>query len=166
MIEEKIISAGLVMYDIIDGELKILLCHPGGPYFVNKDQWSIPKGLLEPGEEPLHAAIREFREETGINPLTYINSIADFKYQIYYRMQSGKYLWTWTFRGKFPGYITSNDFELEWPSRSGKIKKFPENDKGQMFTLDEALTKVFTGQIPLIKELKKLFKNEYPALHN
>jgi len=149
-------SAGLLMWDIIDGVPKVLLCHPGGPYFWKKDAkaWTIPKGLIEAedGEGIFHAACREFEEETDIKPIS--NSRTDYWYLSTVTYKSGKVIWAWAFRGKFPGKIKSNTFEMEWPPKSGKIVKFPECDRGQMFTLAEAREKILVSQEPFLDRLQ------------
>ena len=108
------------------GVLEVFLVHPGGPYFRNKDEgaWTIPKGQIEPGEEPIDAACREFVEETGLTsqgpylPLTPV------------RQKGGKTVMGWAFRGDVADPITirPNRFTLEWPPRSGRMREFPEID--------------------------------------
>ena len=151
-------SAGLLMWDIINGVPKILLCHPGGPYYANKDAkgWSIPKGLIEGGEYKFAAAIREFFEETQISPPLQNIKYLDLGFVTY---KSGKQVYAWAFQGKFPGKIISNKFEMESPKGSGKTEWFPENDKGEMFTLKEARDKIVVSQEPFLDKMEKWFKD-------
>lgn len=146
-------SAGLLMWDDSTGEIKILLVHPGGPYFKNKDEkyWGIPKGLIEPNEDALTAAIREFQQETGIKYKG--EQLIQLDKSIY---KSGKVVYAWVFKGKFNGKIKSNYFEMEWPPKSGQIQSFPEVDRGEMFTLDEAMKKIMVSQETFINQLKTI----------
>lgn len=150
---KKEISAGLVMWDVINGVPKILLCHPGGPYFYHKDfkSWGIPKGAVETDEKVLDAAIREFEEETGISVKNQLHPLEKVIYK------SGKTVHAYAFRGKFPGTIKSNFFNLEWPPHSGTIQQFPENDRGAMFTIEEAMEKVMVSQEPFVMQMKNFF---------
>ncbi len=119
-------SAGLLLFRRRP-QLELLIAHPGGPYFARKDDgvWSLPKGLLEPGEAPLAAALREFVEETG-QPLpggapTSLGEV---------RLESGKRVLAWALEGDCdPEALRSNPFELEWPPRSGRRQTFPEIDR-------------------------------------
>ena len=128
----------------------------GGPYFEKKDLkgWGIPKGRIESGEEILDAAIREFEEETSIEtkgPFNYLGSV------IY---QNGKTVHAFAFRGKFPGSIKSNTFLVEWPPKSGNFQEYPENDRGDMFTIEESMKKVMVSQEDFIRKMEKFFKNK------
>ena len=149
------ISAGLLMYrkEGQDKEaLEVFLAHPGGPYYVNRDMghWTIPKGLIEPEEELLAAAIREFEEETGIKPQGPYFSLPMVRYS-----SSRKYLHAWAFAGKWEEDegIVSNTFEVEWPPRSGTLQVFPEIDRAAWFSIPEALQKVHPVQVELITSL-------------
>ena len=152
------IAAGMVMWDIIDGIPKILLCHMGGPYFSNSQKhpraWGIPKGHIEGNEKILDTAIREFEEETGIKAIGPFESIGNVVYK------NGKTVHAFAFRGSFPGKINSNFFEMEWPPKSGVMKKFPENDRGEMFDIDEARTKIMVSQEPFVDKMIEIFKNK------
>lgn len=150
-------SAGLLMWDIIDGVPKVLLCHPGGPYFKNKNfkSWGIPKGLIKDNEEILEAAIREFEEETSIKTIPPYESLGSVIHK------NGKIVYAYTFHGKFPGYIKSNIFEMEWPPKSGKIQSFPENDKGEMFIFEEAMKKIIGSQEPFIERLQDFLTKKH-----
>jgi predicted NUDIX family NTP pyrophosphohydrolase len=146
-------SAGLLMYTVANGGLQIFLVHPGGPFFSKKDDgyWGIPKGLHEVNEALLDAAIREFREETGINPS------GDFLYLGSVKQKSGKIVHAWAFRveDNKPVKIQSNTFEIEWPPKSGIKQNFPEVDKGEFFPVDIARTKIVEAQKEFIYELER-----------
>jgi predicted NUDIX family NTP pyrophosphohydrolase len=149
-------SAGLVMFTLKDNELKILLVHPGGPFFTKKDNgyWGIPKGLIENNENILDAAIREFEEETGIKPGGEYIPLGEIK------QNSGKFVHAWAIEVKDDSLsnFKSNTFELEWPPGSGKKRNFPEVDKCAFFTLEEIEKKITPSQIPLINNLKAHLK--------
>src|SRR5688572_9334973 len=115
-------SAGILIYRINNKTPEVLLVHPGGPYWMKKDLgvWSIPKGEVCEGEDHLKAAIREVEEETGWKLKGTFISLKTVK------QKSGKYVHAWAFKGNFdPGTLKSNEFEIEWPPRSGKKKSFP-----------------------------------------
>jgi predicted NUDIX family NTP pyrophosphohydrolase len=143
-------SAGILLYRTINRELQIFLLHPGGPFFVNKDEgaWSIPKGEFLDDENPLDAAKREFFEETGqtidgtFSPLTPI------------KQKSGKMVFAWAVEGNIDATTNvSNTFEVEWPPKSGKTKGFPEIDKAAWFDIETAKIKIIAAQVGLITEL-------------
>jgi len=146
-------SAGILLYRKIDDRLQVLLVHPGGPFFKNKDKgvWSIPKGEFLDDEEPLVAAKREFREETGqaidgdfiaLNPVP---------------LKSGKKVYAWAVEGDIDERkIESNLFEMEWPPKSGKKQSFPEIDRAGWFEIVEARLKINPGQTGLIENLVSL----------
>ncbi len=146
------------MYRRRQGIVEILLAHMGGPFWAKKDlgAWSIPKGEFEPGEEvPLDAAKREFEEETGLAvtgefiPLTPI------------KLSGGKIIHAWAVEGDCDASsIKSNTFMLEWPPRSGKQQAFPEIDRAEWFSLDEAKEKVTKGQRGLIEALRRILREE------
>lgn len=147
-------SAGLLLFRETAAGIEVLLVHPGGPFWVKKDAgaWSIPKGLIEEGEEPLAAARREFEEEVGIAapegetiPLTPL------------RQPSGKIVHAWALRSDLdPAIFVSGTFEVEWPPKSGKRQSFPEIDRVEWFTLDAARGKLLAGQRPFLDELGRL----------
>src|ERR1041385_3728553 len=144
------ISAGLVMYRVRDGQIEVLLVHPGGPFWRNKDEgaWSIPKGEIDEGEEPLTAAKREFAEETAVQPAGPFVELGSIK------QKSGKLVHAWAFEGDLdPGQIKSNTFSMEWPPRSGKMAEFPEIDRAEFFDMEQARKKINPAQIPLIQKL-------------
>ncbi|WP_046866185.1 NUDIX domain-containing protein [Microvirga massiliensis] len=143
-------SAGLVLYRIRSSELQVLLVHPGGPYFAKKDAgaWSIPKGEYGDGEDPQAAALREFEEETGVRP----SGSAVFIGEI--RQSGGKRVMAFAVEGDLdPAIIRSNQFEMEWPPRSGRRQSFPEIDEARWFGLEEARIKILVGQAPLLDRL-------------
>lgn len=148
------ISAGILAAAVDDSKVKILLVHPGGPFFKNKDKgaWSIPKGELETSEELLDRAKLEFTEETGIQLLqedSYFLPLGSVK------QKSGKVVHAWAVLIQYikPEDMRSNVFEMEWPKGSGNKQSFPEVDKHQWFTLDEAKTKINQAQIEFINRL-------------
>jgi len=139
------------MYRFRDGSLQVFLAHPGGPLFRKKDDghWTIPKGQPPENESLFDAALREFEEETGIEPKgTYIplGSITQ---------KGGKVVYAWAFEGDYDDSQTvhSNTFEMEWPPRSGQIQHFPEVDRAQFFTPEEAKKKLKETQWPLVERL-------------
>jgi predicted NUDIX family NTP pyrophosphohydrolase len=143
-------SAGILLYNLATGEPRVLLVHPGGPFWVKKDAgaWSIPKGEYEFGEDPLRAAIREFGEETGME------LEGDFKALGQIVQKSGKAVTAWACQGDFdPAKLVSNFCEIEWPPRSGKRLLIPEADRAEWFTLDRAPRKLNPAQIPLLDRL-------------
>ena len=145
-------SAGLLLYRRAAGSLEVLLVHPGGPFWKNKDEgaWSIPKGLYEPGERPLDAARREFREELGAEPPE-----GDSLELGEIRQGGGKLVVAWAIEGDLDvSQVESNTFEMEWPPRSGKVAAFPEIDRADWFGVQEARLKILKGQVPLLDRLE------------
>jgi predicted NUDIX family NTP pyrophosphohydrolase len=143
-------AAGLLMYRRAAAGLEVLLVHPGGPYWAKKDDgaWSIPKGELGPGEEPLAAAQREFREETGFDACAPYVPLGEL------RQPSGKRIAAWAFAGDCDAAaVRSNTFLVEWPPRSGREQAFPEVDRAQWFPLAEAAAKLVPGQRPFLERL-------------
>jgi predicted NUDIX family NTP pyrophosphohydrolase len=123
------------MYRLRDGALEVFLTHPGGPFWAKKDRgaWSIPKGEYEAGEEPLDAAQREFKEETGFLPATPFLALGEIK------QKGGKIVCAWAFEGDVdPEKLVSNTCEIEWPPRSGRKLEIPEVDRGRWFSIAEA----------------------------
>lgn len=146
----KLLSAGILLYRYHDAVLEVLLVHPGGPYWVNKDlgAWSIPKGLLEGNENPLDAARREFEEETGFAIAGEFIDLGKLK------QPSGKTVHAFAVEGDISSRdIKSNLFELEWPRHSGEIQTFPEVDEGEWFDLKTAGMKIASGQKPFLDRL-------------
>ncbi len=148
-------SAGLLVYRTPNGTLEVFLAHPGGPFWARRDEgaWTIPKGLCEPGEEPLAAAKREFEEETGAALDGTFLDLGVF------RQPGGKRISIWAVEGDLdPARLASNTFELEWPPRSGRRRQFPEIDRGAWFAVPEALEKIVKGQRPAIERLCALLR--------
>lgn len=131
-----------------EGCLQVFLVHPGGPFFAKKDEgaWTLPKGWVEPGEDPLEAARREFEEETGFAPEAPVyQPLGEI------RQKGGKVVQAWAFAGDCdPEQLESNTFELEWPPRSGHKRQFPEADRAAWLHLDEARRKILHAQAPFL----------------
>lgn len=140
-------SAGILLFKYVDGELRVMLAHPGGPFWAKKDNgaWSIPKGLFEENEEPLEAAKREFKEETGFNVHGALIELGSLK------QPSRKIVHVWAVEQDINvTKIVSNTFSLEWPKNSGSIKEYPEIDRCQWFDIAEAKLKILKGQAAFI----------------
>jgi predicted NUDIX family NTP pyrophosphohydrolase len=147
------VSAGLLMYRIQDGKFQVLLAHPGGPLFRHKDEgdWTIPKGEIEPGEDLLAAAQREFAEETGVTPTGPFIALTPIQ------QKGGKIVHAWAFQGDCDsGAIVSNNFTMEWPPRSGRQMEFPEIDRAEFFDVAVALRKIKAEQMTLIEECQQI----------
>jgi len=146
------LSAGLLMFRRSRG-LELFLVHPGGPFFRNKDEggWSIPKGEVEDGAEPLDEALREFAEETGSAPpagvLVPLGEV---------RQKGGKRVVAWAIEGDLePSAVKSNTFEMEWPPRSGRRERFPEIDRADFFPPELARRKLNPAQAELVDRLER-----------
>lgn len=143
-------SAGILLYRNTGSETEFLLAHPGGPFWKNKDAgaWSIPKGEFDEDEEPLAAAIREFFEETGIllsGEFTELSPV---------RMKSGKKVFAFAQQNNPDiSAVVSNEFEIEWPPRSGKRIMIPEIDRVEWFSAAEALEKINAAQQDFIRQV-------------
>jgi predicted NUDIX family NTP pyrophosphohydrolase len=145
-------SAGLLMFRRRPAGAEVLLAHPGGPYWIRRDEgaWTLPKGEFPPDEEPLAGAIREFREETGFQPAPPYFPLGEA------RQKSGKRIIAWAFEGDAdPAQLRCNLFEMEWPPRSGRIEKFPEVDRAAWFPLEQARVKLIEGQLPFLEALRQ-----------
>jgi predicted NUDIX family NTP pyrophosphohydrolase len=143
-------SAGILLYRYNNNELQFFLVHPGGPFFKNKDDgsWSIPKGEFLDDEDALAAAKREFFEETG-QPVD-----GDFIKLSPVKLKSGKTVFAWGAAGDIDHEtIASNQFEIEWPPKSGKMAGFPEIDRAGWFNIATAKIKLTPAQVALIEEL-------------
>jgi predicted NUDIX family NTP pyrophosphohydrolase len=144
------ISAGLLAFRRNDG-LEVLLAHPGGPFWTKKDDgaWTIPKGVADADADTLTAARREFTEETGFA------AAGDMLPLKAVRQRSGKTVIAWAFEADFDlAKSSSNQFEMEWPPRSGRRKSFPEIDRLAWFDYDTALRKIIAYQKPFLVELR------------
>jgi predicted NUDIX family NTP pyrophosphohydrolase len=133
--------------------LEVLLVHPGGPFWAKKDRgaWTIPKGEYTADEEPLAAAQREFVEETGARPHGTFAPLGEVK------QPGGKHVTAWAVEGDFdPAALVSGTFELEWPPRSGRMRSYPEVDRAQWFSLEEARDRILPAQRPFIDRLEQL----------
>ena len=145
------ISAGILLFRPRDGRLEVLLAHPGGPFFTNRDEghWTIPKGEADGDEEMIAVARREFEEETGHptpggDPVD-LGSIVQ---------KGGKVVYAWALEGDLdPAAAQSNTFEMVWPPGSGRVQAYPEIDRVEWFDVDEARRRVKPTQIPLIDRL-------------
>ena len=143
-------SAGILLFRRRDGRIEVFLVHPGGPFWRNKDKgaWSIPKGEVQPGEDPLEAAKREVREETGLE------LDGEFLELAPRRQPGGKLVRVWALEGDWdPADIASNTFSMEWPPKSGRLQEFPEVDRAAWFDLPTAREKIHQGQIGFLDEL-------------
>jgi predicted NUDIX family NTP pyrophosphohydrolase len=145
------VSAGILLHRRLASGTEVFLVHPGGPYWARKDEgvWSVPKGLVDAGEDELECARREFKEETGFEargagPERDLGSL---------RLPSGKRLHVWALEGDCdPAALRSNLFEMEWPPRSGRTAQFPEVDRGAWFDRGAALRKIAPGQRPVLEK--------------
>jgi predicted NUDIX family NTP pyrophosphohydrolase len=137
-------SAGLLLYRRRNDDIEVFLVHPGGPFWARKDlaSWSIPKGEYAEGEDALSAAQREFHEETGFVADGSFISLGELK------QPGGKIVTAWATGGDCdPAQLRSNTFQLEWPPRSGRKIEVPEVDRGEWFSIEQARTKLLTGQL-------------------
>jgi predicted NUDIX family NTP pyrophosphohydrolase len=151
-------SAGLLLYRRASAGLEVLLVHPGGPFFRHRDDgwWTVPKGLIAPGEDPLAAARREYEEETGFAPPSDRTPHHDLGT---IRQKGGKVVHAWAVEGECdPGQLESNTFSIEWPARSGRMRDFPEIDRAAFFPLEEARRKILPAQAPFLDRLTELME--------
>ena len=149
-------SAGILLHRLRGSGIEVFLVHPGGPFWAKKDAgaWSIPKGEFEAGEDPLEAAKREFKEETGFAVEGNFIELTPVK------QPGGKVVYAWAVMGDCEAdSIKSNTFSLEWPPRSGKRKEFPEVDRAGWFTPEVAREKILKGQLNFLEELKRMIEN-------
>jgi len=145
-------SAGILLYRFRDKKLEVMLVHPGGPFWAKKDEgsWSIPKGLIEKGEDPLEAAKREFKEETGFEVDGQFIDLGKL------RQPSGKIVQAWALEKDLDVTETvSNKFTIEWPRGSGRVQEYPEVDRAGWFDIKQAKKKILKGQIGFIDRLIK-----------
>jgi predicted NUDIX family NTP pyrophosphohydrolase len=144
-------SAGILLYRRDPDAVRLLLAHPGGPFWRGRDDgaWMIPKGLIEPDETPLAAALREFEEELGAAPKGEPVELCTV------RQAGGKYVTAFALEGDFDcAALKSNEFTLEYPPKSGQFRAFPEVDEGRWFTLPEARAKILKSQSPILDALE------------
>ncbi|MDA6070136.1 NUDIX domain-containing protein [Flavobacterium sp. AC] len=147
-------SAGILLYKFTDKTIFFLLVHPGGPFWKNKDleSWSIPKGEFTSDEDPLEGAKREFQEETGFE--LEVDSEADFIALHPVKLKSGKTIFAWALEFDIDvTLVKSNEFEMEWPPKSGKLQSFPEIDKAEWFQTENALKKINPAQADFIVQI-------------
>jgi len=145
-------SAGILLYRRQGSILQVFLVHPGGPFWKNRDagSWTIPKGEFKNDEPALDAAVREFREETGVTLKGHFQALSPI------RQKGGKRVYAWAIAGDLdPAKLVSNTFELEWPRKSGKSSTFPEVDRGAWFSLADARLQINPAQIPFLEELEE-----------
>ena len=145
------ISAGLLLFRRGAAGLELFLAHPGGPFWTHKDAgaWTIPKGVIEPGEDPLAAARREFEEETGVTPTGPFLPLGSI------RQKAGKEIHAWAWEGDAdPDRVTSNLVQTEWPRGSGRRLTFPEVDRCSWFGPEMARKKLNPAQAELISRLE------------
>jgi predicted NUDIX family NTP pyrophosphohydrolase len=143
------VSAGVLLYRVTASGPEFLLVHPGGPFWKNRDEaaWSIPKGLVDDGEDPKAAAMREFAEETGATAPALDGPLTPC------RTSGGKTIVAWLAEGDFDvARLVSNTFTVEWPPRSGRSASFPEVDRAAWFDPDTALSRIHRGQQPILRE--------------
>ena len=143
-------SAGLLLYRRRYGTLEFLLVHPGGPLWKNRDAgaWTIPKGEIQPDEDPRDAAQREVREELGFCPQGEFIALTPI------RQKGGKVVRAWAVEADWdPGELRSNTFTFHWPPRSGKLQEFPEVDRAAYFDMTAARLRINPAQEPLLQEL-------------
>ena len=145
------VSAGLLLYRIRDERIEVLLVHPGGPFWAKKDlgSWTIPKGEIVPGEDPLAAATREFEEELGFTPQGKLLPLGMVS------QKGGKNVHAWAVECDCsPEALKSNTFTIEWPPHSGRVQEFPEVDRAEFFGMEEAKKKINPAQVKLLLALE------------
>jgi predicted NUDIX family NTP pyrophosphohydrolase len=153
-------SAGLLLYKRDGAEIQVLLAHPGGPFWAKKDKgaWTLPKGLVEAGETPLDAAIREFTEETGFaieGEFLPLGAVVQ---------RGGKHVEAWAVEGECdPADLKPFMFQMEWPPKSGRMAQFPEIDRVAWFSLTEACEQILPSQLPFIERLGALLAGGQPS---
>lgn len=149
-------SAGILLYRRRAGALEVFLVHPGGPFWARRDlgAWTVPKGAPLAGESLVEAARREFNEETGFSaegellPLGHV------------RQKAGKIVHAWALEGDAdPAALKSNTFQVEWPRGSGRLREYPEADRGGWFPMPEARARILPSQSPLLDALLDRLSN-------
>lgn len=152
-------SAGILLYRTKSDRLEVLIAHPGGPFFTKKDSgfWSIPKGLYDDNEEAFKAAKREFEEEIGSPPPNgqYIE-LGEIK------RKDGKNIKAWAVEGDIDeASVKSNNFEMQWPPKSGNIQEFPEIDRAEWLDLTAASQKLQLAQTEFLERLARYLKVDF-----
>jgi len=151
------VSAGLLIYCQREGRPHVLLVHPGGPFWRKRDlgAWTIPKGEVETGEDPLAAAQREVAEETGVRPAGPFLPLGCV------RQKAGKLVHAWACESECdPGALRSNEIEIEWPPGSGARMRFPEVDRAELFDLATARTKLNPAQVDFLDALERILASK------
>jgi predicted NUDIX family NTP pyrophosphohydrolase len=150
------LSAGILLFRTSKGSPEVMLVHPGGPLWKNKDlgAWSIPKGEFLPGQDALQTAKREFKEETG-------GSIkGEFRELMPVRQSGGKLVYAFAVEGDFDvTTLKSNTFPMEWPPKSGRTEQIPEVDRGEWFDLQTAREKINAAQAAFVDQLESLLQS-------
>ena len=144
-------SAGVLLFRQREGRTEVLLIRPGGPFWRNRNTgaWMIPKGMVEPGEAPAQAALREFEEETGTRLTSVPVPLATV------RQAGGKMVEAFAIEGDLdPAEIRSIEFEVEWPPRSGRMQSYPEAAEARWLSLAEARALMLPSQLPLLEALE------------
>jgi predicted NUDIX family NTP pyrophosphohydrolase len=148
-------SAGILMYHRDEAGLVVLLVHPGGPFWRNRDlgAWSVPKGELDDGEDPETAARREFAEELGVAATGPLRPLGEV------RQRGGKVVLAYALEGTLDAdAVRSNEIEIEWPPRSGRTIRIPEIDRAEWFGVPLAREKILASQGPFLDRLEELLK--------
>ena len=159
-LKRKNVSAGLLLFRRSEKGLEVFLAHPGGPFWSGRDlgAWTVPKGLVEDGEDPLATAVREFEEETGIQPeepFLPLDSV---------RQKAGKLVHAWAWEGEAdPHQVRSNSMRAEWPRGSGRWLTFPEVDRCEWFDARSARHKINPAQAELIDRLETVLSDQGPS---
>lgn len=157
------VSAGLLLYRRRDGAVQVLIAHPGGPLFRKRDAgaWTLPKGLVEPGEDLLATAEREFKEETGFATP---GAPGEYLSLGHVRQKSGKIVHAWAFEGDCdPSALVSNPCELEWPHKSGRIIRFPELDRAKFVSPEDAKDLLNPAQVAFVTRLLDALAADFDA---
>jgi predicted NUDIX family NTP pyrophosphohydrolase len=159
-LKRKNVSAGLLLFRRSGKGLEVFLAHPGGPFWSRRDlgAWTVPKGLVEDGEDPLATAVREFEEETGIRPEEPFPPLGSV------RQKAGKLVHAWAWEGEAdPRRVRSNSMRAEWPRGSRRWLTFPEVDRCEWFDARSARHKINPSQAELIDRLEAALSNDAPS---
>jgi predicted NUDIX family NTP pyrophosphohydrolase len=153
-------SGGVLLYRQTEGQLEVLLAHPGGPYWQRQDlgAWSIPKGIADGDEELAAVAVREFAEETSFELAAVAREPSRPPLPLgTATLRSGKVVHAWAVEGDLDATLAhSNECDIEWPPRSGRTITIPEVDRLEWFRLDDARRRLHPGQVPLLERLAEL----------